>query len=198
MTSLQEMISATTPRQEYAATVGNILRDKAQGWSLDYYKDDGKSSYDVAIARAETMVQLVIKSNEASTLYQKLNALEKIVSLSKQEEKARLADVKKVEIAIEHNKTDMRNLAFTTIDMVMPSTLQEAEGNIATLAYKRVLEKQRMAVLQLARNQFMCDCDEELLWRTVTYAETRFTALMSECRDSAPVQEVTKHYTTAW
>lgn len=33
--------------------VENILRDKESGWAYDYYKDDGKSSMDVAIAKAK-------------------------------------------------------------------------------------------------------------------------------------------------
>ena len=32
--------------------VENILRDKESGWAYDYYKNDGKSSMDVAIAKA--------------------------------------------------------------------------------------------------------------------------------------------------
>ena len=38
---------------EYNAVVENILRDKESGWAYDYYKDDGKSSMDVAIAKAK-------------------------------------------------------------------------------------------------------------------------------------------------
>ena len=33
--------------------VENILRDKESGWAYDYYKDDGKTSMDVAIAKAK-------------------------------------------------------------------------------------------------------------------------------------------------
>ena len=36
----------------YNAVVENILRDKESGWAYDYYKDDGKTSMDVAIAKA--------------------------------------------------------------------------------------------------------------------------------------------------
>lgn len=38
---------------EYNAVVENILRDKQSGWAYDYYKDDGKTSFDVAIAKAK-------------------------------------------------------------------------------------------------------------------------------------------------
>jgi hypothetical protein len=38
---------------EYNPIVENILRDKESGWAYDYYKDDGKSSMDVAIAKAK-------------------------------------------------------------------------------------------------------------------------------------------------
>ena len=38
---------------EYNAVVENILRDKESGWAYDYYKDDGKTSVDVAIAKAK-------------------------------------------------------------------------------------------------------------------------------------------------
>uniref|UniRef100_A0A6C0L604 Uncharacterized protein n=1 Tax=viral metagenome TaxID=1070528 RepID=A0A6C0L604_9ZZZZ len=37
---------------EYNAVVENILRDKESGWAYDYYKNDGKTSMDVAIAKA--------------------------------------------------------------------------------------------------------------------------------------------------
>ena len=37
---------------EYNAVVENILRDKESGWAYDYYRDDGKTSVDVPIARA--------------------------------------------------------------------------------------------------------------------------------------------------
>lgn len=37
---------------EYNAVVENILRDKESGWTYDYYKNDGKTSMDVAIAKA--------------------------------------------------------------------------------------------------------------------------------------------------
>jgi hypothetical protein len=36
----------------YNAVVENILRDKESGWAYDYYKNDGKTSMDVAIAKA--------------------------------------------------------------------------------------------------------------------------------------------------
>ena len=38
---------------EYNPIVENILRDKESGWAYDSYKYDGKSSMDVAIAKAK-------------------------------------------------------------------------------------------------------------------------------------------------
>ena len=44
--------------QKHETTVGNILRDKAHGWSLNYYNDK-TSIYDVPLARARAMMEMM-------------------------------------------------------------------------------------------------------------------------------------------
>jgi len=57
---------------EYNAVVENILRDKESGWAYDYYKNDGKTSMDVAIAKAtQGVTQEASEDADAVTLQYK-------------------------------------------------------------------------------------------------------------------------------
>ena len=58
---------------EYNAVVENILRDKESGWAYDYYKNDGKTSMDVAIAKAkrEEATQEVTQEDAVTLQYKK-------------------------------------------------------------------------------------------------------------------------------
>ena len=166
-------ILSTEPEQKYEPTVENILRDKAQRWSLDYYKE-GKSTYDVSIARAEAMLALISKENELPAKQKILEMLNSHLAVSPT--KKIKDEIKAEEAAIRQIKAEMSRLSF----ICGPSVpLHAAQHNLETLIFKRYLEKNRIEGLQNLRNMFMHDQDEDYLRRGVTWVESRFETLMA-------------------
>lgn len=166
-------ILSTEPEKKYESTVENILRDKAHGWSLDYYKD-GKSIYDVDIVRAETMLALISKENELPAKQKNLEMLTSHLAVSPS--KKIKDEIKAEEAAIRQIRTEMSRLSYIC---GLSVSLQKAQNNLDILIFKRYLEKNRAEGLQNLRNMFMHDGDEDFLRRGVTWVESRFDTLMA-------------------
>ena len=167
-------ILSTEPEKKYESTVENILRDKAHGWSLDYYKD-GKSIYDVDIVRAETMLALISKENELPAKQKNLEMLTSHLAVSPSSKKIK-DEIKAEEAAIRQIRTEMSRLSYIC---GLSVSLQKAQNNLDILIFKRYLEKNRAEGLQNLRNMFMHDGDEDFLRRGVTWVESRFDTLMA-------------------
>ena len=50
---VDEIINSTKIIPQYEFIVNDIIRDRDYGWSLDYFKGDGTTTYDVIIARTK-------------------------------------------------------------------------------------------------------------------------------------------------
>lgn len=159
-------------------SINNILRDKAQGWSLDYYNDK-KTSYDVPLVRAQAMLELMKKEGEhlaAQKKHASLLALSKTTSKPSQRVKD---EIKAIESVISQLKGDVLRLSFTSHGATRCYSSSKAEDIINILAYKQLLEQQRFSSLQGVRNIFMMTGDEEAMCQGVEQVERRFTANMA-------------------
>jgi hypothetical protein len=161
--------------QKHEPTVANILRDKAHGWSLNYYNDKA-SIYDVPLARARAMLELMKKETE-------LHAAQKrhagFLACSKRPEGRLKEDIKAIESVISQLKSEVSRLSFTSYGAARASSFSRAEDIIHTLSYKQLLEQQRTSSLQRVRNLFMVDGDVEAMRQGVETVETRFTTSMA-------------------
>lgn len=178
--SLDEMPEKNEP------TVANILRDKAHGWSLNYYNDKS-SIYDVPLARAYAMLELMKKEAELHAAQKRHAAF-----LEVKRPDARLKeDIKAVESIISQLKREVTRLSFTSYGAARASSFSRAEDIIHTLSYKQLLQQQRSSSLQRVRNLFMVDGDEEAMRQGVEAVETRFTTSMASLSPLKPAALVT-------
>ena len=165
----------------YEPTINNILRDKAQRWSLNYYNDK-TTSYDVPLARAHAMLELMEKESEFKVA-QKTHA--SFLAISKNPNQRLKEDIKAIESKIGQLKADISRLVFISHGAVRTYSLSSAQDIIDTLAYKQLLEQQRTSGIQGARNLFMANGDEAAMRESVEAVETRFRAVMASL-DAAP------------
>ena len=165
----------------------NILRDKAHGWSLNYYNDK-TSSYDVPLARAQAMLELMKKESELQAA-QKTHA-SFLATMTKHTQGRLKEDIKAVESVIGQLKSDVSRLSFISYNVFRPATLSAAQDNADTLAYKQLVEQQRFSSLQRLRNLFMENGDEEAMRQGVAAVEERFKSTMAslELVKEAPTQ----------
>ena len=159
----------------YEYSINNILRDKAQGWSLDYYLDK-RTSYDVPLARAQAMLELMEKESELQVAQKKYASF---LAASKGAGQRIKDDIKAVESVISQLKGDISRLSFISNGAYRPPSFLRAHEAIDTLLTKRMLEKQRLMLLHSARNIFMRNGNEQEMRQSVEAAETRFSAAMA-------------------
>lgn len=161
--------------QKHETTVGNILRDKAHGWSLNYYNDK-TSIYDVPLARARAMMEMMKKEAELQAAQKTYAAF---LACSKRPEGRLKEDIKATESVISQLKGEVSRLSFTSYGAARASSFSRAEDIIHTLAYKQLLEQQRFSSLQRVRNLFMLHGDEEDMRKGVETVENRFITSMA-------------------
>jgi len=159
----------------YESTINNILRDKAHAWSLNYYNEKA-TSYDVSLARAQAMLELMKKEGELHAA-QKTHA--SFLALSKNPSPKLKGDIKNIESVIGQLKSDVARLCFTSHGATRPYSLSGAQDIIDTIAYSQFLEKQRFSSLQGVRNHFMVTGDEEAMREGVVTTEDRFSTAMA-------------------
>lgn len=178
MSTLNAMILATEPSDAYEPTVANILRDQKSGWNTDYYKNDTTTSYDVALARAEAMHQLLIKEAEMHVIQEKLSVREKEKTNSDWQAMNKKDDIEAMKGSIDAIKREISALYLTVRDMEWPTSIQAAADIVHTIRYNRLLEQQRASGLQRLRNTFKEDGNLDYLRRGVTWTETYFARHM--------------------
>ena len=161
--------------QKHETTVANILRDKAHGWSLNYYNDK-TTIYDVPLARANAMLELMKKEAEFQKA-QKTHAA--FLACSKRPDGRLKEDIKAVESAISQLKSELSRLSFVSYGATRAASFSQAEDIIHTLAYKQLLEQQRFSSLKGVCNLFMVSGDEEAMRQGVEKVENRFTTSMA-------------------
>jgi hypothetical protein len=168
--------------EKYEPVVSNILRDKAHGWCLDYYNDK-KTSYDVSLLRAQSMLELMKKEGELQKA-QKTHAA--FLASSKRPDARLKEDIKAIESLISQLKGEVSRLSFTSYGATRASSFFMAEDIINTLAYKQLLEKKRNSSLQRLRNLFMMDGDLEAMRQGVATIEENFTTTIASLSPLKP------------
>ena len=163
----------------------NILRDKAQGWSLDYYKCKG-TSYDVPLVRAEAMLELMKKEGELEILQKDLAAF--VATVPKEPQGSSKQHIKQMESMVSQLKSEMSALSFTSYGADRPSSLSKAQDIYDIILYKKLLEKQRIMLLHSVRNLFMRNGNEEEMRQGVVMAESRFAAAMASLAPAAAAE----------
>jgi len=156
--SFEEQVASTIPNSKYDYVIENILRDKEYGWSLNYYKPDGKSSYDVGIARMtneikELTANIVTNEKLMKTLDQNISN-----SSHKKIQKSQLETWDKQFVLAEE---EIRNDTHR---------IQEIQNLLPKWEWNRYLELGRESSLQHVRNSFMIDNNMEQLAKGVTWA----------------------------
>ena len=169
LTRWAESVRQTEPNPKYEHVIENILRDKADGWKHDYYRETS-TSFDAHVGRAHAEVQrykVVIKKWEI--------ALEKIMSaiensqLEASHPKFKKMSPKEVE---ELEKEYSEAYTIKCQQMVL---LDGAEQVCQDLTWKQYTERKRLSLIQGLRNTFMMNADEDYLRRGVTWVENYCT-----------------------
>jgi hypothetical protein len=152
--SFDELVNETVPESKYEDVVQDILRDKKYNWRLNYYKSDGKSSYDVSICRMNMEIdKLTANINTNERL---MKTLEENISTSTQKKTKETCDRQFVlaEEEIRHDK----------------ARLDELRELKPKWEWNRYLELGLESTLRRVRNSFILNHDEDLLRKGVTWA----------------------------
>jgi len=165
MTEWQEKVRTTEISSKYQDTVENILRDKANGWAHDYYRDQS-TGYDVHVARAQESVRKykgLIKGYETALI--KITAT---IDVSKKDEKE--PGFKKLS-AKEVEELEAKYIELYKQKCEQMVLLDGAKASQQAYEWKQYLQRKRLILLQWLRNNFMFDGDKEYMARGVTWVE---------------------------
>lgn len=161
----QEQIRTTDIIGKHEHVVENILRDKADGWRHDYYRETS-TGYDAHVGNAQAEVN---KYKGAIKKYDL--ALDKITArleASKKENKDpefKKLTVKEAE-ALEGEYIELYKLKCEQLVL-----LDGAQNTLQGFVWKQYLQKKRLELLQWVRNNYLVDGDTDYMKRAVTYVE---------------------------
>lgn len=163
--AFEKAVLATTALPSYSNVVQIVLRDEKYDWKFDYFKPDGKSSYDVRIGRLKISkweTEANIKSNE-----------QLLVTLDKNIKAARLppnhADYKKAKPA-DVSLWDKQYVQAEEDLMLDRKHLVDLNELIEQWTWNQYLEVGRMNSLWRLRTKYKYDHDLEFLEKGVTWA----------------------------
>jgi hypothetical protein len=182
--TFEELVNSSIPDDSYNFVVDNILHDRDNGWTLNYYKSEGKSSYDAEISRMN--LEIIDRTTSIVTnekLLQKINdniknASEKNRQIAVERAHTATKEEKAVKPVISHLefKNDLvetwknqRELAEDEM-MIDRRRITEIKSLLPKWEWNRYLELSLESNLQRIRNQFVIDHDEEFLRKGVTWA----------------------------
>jgi hypothetical protein len=163
--SFEELVLGTESDKRYEHVVDDILRDKAYGWSLNYYSDSAKTSWDVAVGRTA----LRIVKLEEGVAYNKtlLAASEDKIKRSRLEPNdANYLKISKVAL----QAVDQAYATATDEIGEMTKELEELRPLQEEQIWKQYVEKRTGATLRQLRNKFQIDGDVDFMRRGVTWA----------------------------
>jgi hypothetical protein len=163
--SWRQEIPATEPVSKYENVVENILRDKASGWSSDYYRDTS-TGYDVHVSRAQGEIQ---KHRVQINKYEK--ALEKITQALDASEHAKAGPEGKKLSAKEVAALELEYTETYKLKCEQMVLLDAAESKFQGLQWKQYLQRKRLSLLQALRNDFILEGNEDYMRRGVTWIE---------------------------
>jgi len=161
----QEEARTTEPVKKHQHVVENILRDKADGWRHDYYKDLS-TGYDIHVGK--TRMEIARYKANAKKHEAALDKITATLEASKKDPKhpgykkltAKQAEEMEAEY-IEVYKLKCEQLVF----------LDGAEKALQEWSWKQYVQKKRLILLQWIRNNYMLDGDVDYMERAVTWVE---------------------------
>jgi len=169
-------IRATEVNAKYEGVVENILRDKANHWAYDYYRDT-TTGYDLPLAFGNSTIRLHknrIKAYEAALL--------------------------KVTTALDASKKDVKDPAYKKLSWKEADALEleyielykqkceqmvlldGVENECREFEWKQYLQAKRISLIQLIRNRFMADGDEDYMKRAITWIEDYISTLREKMK----------------
>ena len=161
----QEQIWETEPLQKHEHVVENILRDKADGWRHDYYKDPS-TGYDVHVSKSQAEVErykVIIKKYD--TALDKITAKLEASTKETSDPECKKLSQKEAD-ALEGGYTELYKLKCEQLVL-----LDGAGKALQELEWKQYLQKKRLTMLQILRNSFMLNSDADYMRRGVTWVE---------------------------
>jgi hypothetical protein len=192
--SFEDLVNASHVDDAYDSVVDNILRDRDNGWALNYYKPTKNSSYDAEIARMnlelndlnanvainEKTIQKIVDNIKYASQKNKIIAKDRVMRATIKDEMG--VETKWGQEAAEANTSHLefkgdlvekwksqRNTAEDEIRIDM-RRIKEIRALLPKWEWNRYLELSLESNLQRIRNQFVIDHDEEFLRKGVTWA----------------------------
>lgn len=156
--SFNELVAATTHDEKYDFIVENILRDKQNGWRLNYYKSEGTSSCDAEICRMNG--EIISRTNNIANNEKLLTSIDTNIKEagSKKVKKPQLEAWDKQYVLAEED------IAYDK------ARIQELKSLLLKWQWNRYLELSTENAIQRCRNRFMRDFDKESLKKGITMA----------------------------
>ena len=147
-----------------SSIVANILRDKEQGWGLDYYKEDGKTCYDIIVAKLYSIIEIFSLSEKIKALLDEFDDYKESPFRAAKDIAVKEKEMK-TSITVLERKIHTMTRALGKIRM--PTSLSSANDILENYRYLQHLEKQRISHLQQVRNRYRIDGNEEEMRRDV-------------------------------
>jgi len=163
--NLLDVVPSTVPEEKYEHVVENILRDKADGWSHDYYTSTS-TMFDVPYSVATLAVRKMkaaIKRCE-NTLTDITTRIENSKLDPKHKNYVKLTGKEVEELEAEYIETYKKKCDHMI-------SLEADELEETKMGWKRYVEVIRYKLLNYLRNKFMIDGDNDFMTRGVTYVE---------------------------
>jgi hypothetical protein len=147
-----------------SSIVANILRDKEQGWGLDYYKEDGKTCYDIIVAKLYSIIEIFSLSEKIKAL---LDHFDDYKETPFRTAKDIAVKEKEMKTSITVLGRKIHTLTSGLGNIRMPKSLSSANDILENYRYLQHLEKQRISHLQHVRNKYRIDGNEDEMRRDV-------------------------------
>jgi hypothetical protein len=158
-------ILQTIPNSKYAYIVNGILEDKASMGIRDYYKNDGKTSYDPVIGRIQRDIQKCISNSKENR--KTMETL--ITNISNSKRNPTDKDYKKATQAVVENwesECSKLQLAFVTYK----SQVEFLNPLLDDCIFNQYLENSRRNTMKMLSDKFFMDGNKEYLEQGVTWA----------------------------
>jgi hypothetical protein len=158
-------ILQTVPNSKYAYIVNGILEDKSSMGMRDYYKNDGKSSYDPVIGRIQRDIKKCISnSKENRKIIETL-----ITNITNSKRKPTDKEYKKATKAnVEHWESECSKLQLAYV--TYKSQVEFLTPLLDDCIFNQYLENSRRNTLKMLRDKFFMDGNKDYLEQGVTWA----------------------------
>jgi len=153
---IDEIINSTDIIPQYEFIVNDIIRDRDYGWTLDYFKGDGTTTYDTIIYKTKKEISECMKEIVENKLL-----IDKSRDSIEKNKKLKQIDIdnlnKKIEIAID-NINELNNM------------IKKEEKILKDYEWLQFVEISQERSLRMIRNKFQMNGNLEYVRRGVSWA----------------------------